>query len=100
MRMVIAKSVALSLILIAVGVQPALAYIDPNTGGMLFQILAAAFASISAILLIFSRQVRTIFARVRRGLRGMFRGSSELQQEDGDPISTAQSSDEAAELPE
>ena len=46
------------------------AYIDPNTGGMLFQILAVLFAAFSGILLFFSRQIKTTFARLMRRLRG------------------------------
>ncbi len=48
-------------------------YIDPNTGGMLFQLLAVLFASISAIILFFSRQIRTWIARMARTLRGKSR---------------------------
>lgn len=46
-----------------------MAYIDPNTGGMLFQVLAAAFALLSGGVLIFSRQIRTGFARLKRYVR-------------------------------
>jgi hypothetical protein len=46
------------------------AYIDPNTGGMLFQILAALLAVFSGILFFFSRQIKTLFARLRRKVRG------------------------------
>jgi hypothetical protein len=70
MKNVLVKSMVLVLIISFLGAQPALAYIDPSTGGMLFQILAVAFASLSAILLIFSRQIRTFVARLRRLLRG------------------------------
>lgn len=45
------------------------AYIDPNTGGMLFQILAVLLASVSAVLFFFSRQIKSAWARLRRGLR-------------------------------
>jgi hypothetical protein len=45
------------------------AYIDPNTGGMLFQILAVLLASVSAILFFFSRQIKAAWARFRRGVR-------------------------------
>lgn len=45
------------------------AYIDPNTGGMLFQLLAAAFAFFSGFLLFFSRQLRIVAAQVQRRLR-------------------------------
>jgi hypothetical protein len=78
MKNVIVKSMVLVLIISLLGAQPALAYIDPSTGGMLFQILAVAFASLSAILLIFSRQIRTFVARFRRLLRG-----SGVEEEEG-----------------
>jgi hypothetical protein len=45
-------------------------YIDPNTGGMLFQILAVMFGTFSAIILFFSGRIRMFFARLRRGRRG------------------------------
>ncbi len=45
------------------------AYIDPNTGGMLFQVLAVLFAAFSGIVLFFSRQIKTFFARLMRTLR-------------------------------
>ena len=44
-------------------------YIDPNTGGMLFQMLAVILALFSGILFFFSRQIKMIFARLRRRLR-------------------------------
>lgn len=44
-------------------------YIDPNTGGVIFQALLAGFAAISGVLLIFSRQIRTGIAKLRRGAR-------------------------------
>jgi len=44
-------------------------YIDPNTGGILFQALAAGLAAISGVLLIFSRQIRQFFAKMRRSSR-------------------------------
>ena len=47
-----------------------LAYIDPSTGGMLFQILAAAFALFSGFIFFFSRQIKVFFARMRRKMRG------------------------------
>jgi hypothetical protein len=46
-----------------------MAYIDPNTGGMLFQALAAGLAALSGLVLIFSRQIRTGLARLNRYLR-------------------------------
>lgn len=53
------------------------AYIDPNTGGMLFQILAASFAALSGILLLFSRQIRMFFSRVKRAVRERLGGADE-----------------------
>jgi hypothetical protein len=44
-------------------------YIDPNTGGMLFQILAVLFAAFSGIVLIFSSRIKMFFARLRRLVR-------------------------------
>ena len=44
-----------------------LTYIDPNTGGILFQFLAAALAGATGFLLIFSRRIREWMARLRRG---------------------------------
>lgn len=64
-------------------------YIDPNTGGMLFQALAAGFALFSGIALVFSRQIRAAFARLRRSLRESLKEegetpSGELASEPGD----------------
>jgi hypothetical protein len=42
------------------------AYIDPNTGGMLFQILAVMFGVISGALLLFSGRIKGMFYRLRR----------------------------------
>ena len=44
-------------------------YIDPNTGGILFQVLATFFAVASGVLLLFSGQIKQLFARLRRKLR-------------------------------
>ncbi|MCB0118652.1 MAG: hypothetical protein KDD72_06455 [Anaerolineales bacterium] len=41
-------------------------YIDPNTGGVLFQALAAVFAIFSATVLIFSSKIRASIAKFRR----------------------------------
>ena len=45
-------------------------YIDPNTGGILFQVLAGVLATISGVLFFFSRRIREGIARVRRKMRG------------------------------
>ena len=44
-------------------------YIDPNTGGVLFQALAATLAVLSGVLLVFSGRIRQGVARLRRRLR-------------------------------
>lgn len=41
-------------------------YIDPNTGGMLFQVLATILAVFSGAILLFSSKIRAFFARMRR----------------------------------
>jgi len=41
-------------------------YIDPNTGGILFQALAGFLAVVSGVLFFFSRQIRSRIARLRR----------------------------------
>jgi hypothetical protein len=41
-------------------------YIDPNTGGILFQALAGLLAVASAVLFFFSRNIRQWIARMRR----------------------------------
>ena len=49
-----------------------LAYIDPSSGGMLFQLLAVLFTLFSAFSLFFSRQIKSAFTRVKRFLNDMF----------------------------
>lgn len=44
-------------------------YIDPNTGGILFQALAGVLAVISGALFLFSRKIREGIARLRRRAR-------------------------------
>ena len=44
-------------------------YIDPNTGGILFQALAGILAVFSTVLLVFSKNIRQFFSRMRRSVR-------------------------------
>ena len=44
-------------------------YIDPNTGGVLFQALAVALMAISGVLFVFSRRIKEGIARLRRKAR-------------------------------
>jgi len=43
-------------------------YIDPNTGGMLFQVLASLLAVFSGIALLFSGKIRAAIGRLRRSV--------------------------------
>ena len=45
-------------------------YIDPNSGGMLFQALLVVFGVISGSVLIFSSRIKMGFAKVMRKFRG------------------------------
>lgn len=69
MKTVLLKSMLLTVIVSLAVTRSALAYIDPNTGGMLFQVLAAGFAVFSGIILIFSRQIRSALGKAKRTLR-------------------------------
>jgi len=44
-------------------------YIDPNTGGILFQALAGLLAVFSGVLLVFSKNIRQWIASLRRRSR-------------------------------
>ncbi len=44
-------------------------YIDPNTGGILFQALAGAFAVVSVLVLSFGGRIRLFFAKIMRKIR-------------------------------
>lgn len=47
----------------------AAAYVDPNTGGTLFELLAVVFAILSGILVVFSKRIRMGLAQFSRRLR-------------------------------
>jgi hypothetical protein len=59
-------------------------YIDPNSGGMLFQILAVMFGVISGAVLIFSSRIKAGFSKLRRSIRerSQHNASSELPSEE------------------
>jgi len=44
-------------------------YIDPNTGGMLFQVLAVLFGVFSGVVLLFSSRIKMGIAKLRRAMR-------------------------------
>jgi hypothetical protein len=87
-RRIIIRSALLALIISLVAARPALAYIDPNAGGLVLQILATALALFSGVALIFSRQIRMAFARAKRFLRGLLsRGDLRTQDTPANPQS-------------
>jgi hypothetical protein len=71
-RIMIAATMLLSF-LCFVGIGSAFAappaYIDPNTGGMLFQILAVVFTMVSGLLFFFSNRIKMGFRRLIRAWR-------------------------------
>jgi hypothetical protein len=75
------KSLLLASLVGVVTARPALAYIDPNVGGQLFQILATGFAVFSGMVLLFSRQIRSGIAKARRFLRERMGGDEDEQEE-------------------
>ena len=42
-------------------------YVDPNTGGILFQVITGLFVFASGFILIFSSKIKQIWARYKRG---------------------------------
>jgi hypothetical protein len=44
-------------------------YIDPNSGGLLFQVLAILFGVFSGTVLLFSSRIKMGISRLRRRLR-------------------------------
>lgn len=66
-------------------------YIDPNTGGMLFQALVALFGLLAGTLYFFSGKIKMMVGRIRRYFRGTPNGgnatdlpTNELPQEEED----------------
>jgi hypothetical protein len=44
-------------------------YIDPNSGGLLFQVLAILFGVFSGTVLLFSSRIKMGISRIKRSLR-------------------------------
>jgi len=57
-------------------------YIDPNTGGILFQTLAVLFGVFSGVVLLFSGKIKMGIAKLRRALR---KESDETESTDSTP---------------
>ena len=56
-------------------------YIDPNSGGMLFQALLVAFGVISGTVLIFSSRIKMVFAKLMRSVREKSNQGADLENE-------------------
>lgn len=57
-------------------------YIDPNTGGMLFQFLAVAFGLASGLVLLFYGRIKMYVARAMRLLREKRDGEEVVSEQD------------------
>jgi hypothetical protein len=44
-------------------------YIDPSSGGLLFQVLLVAFGMVSGVVLVFSSRIKMGISKLRRTLR-------------------------------
>jgi hypothetical protein len=55
-------------------------YIDPNTGGILFQALAGVLVAVSGVIFVFSRQIREGIAKLRRRTREGKEETEEIQK--------------------
>ena len=56
------------------------AYIDPNTGGLIFQALLVVFTALSGLLFFFSSRIKMGFNRLMRSIRER-RGQTVPEQE-------------------
>lgn len=57
-------------------------YIDPSSGGMLFQILAIAFGTISGVVLMFSGKIKMTIAKWRRARQSEEQNDGEAAKTD------------------
>jgi hypothetical protein len=48
-------------------------YIDPNSGGLIFQILVVMFGVISGAVLLFSSKIKMGISKIQRTVREKFR---------------------------
>ncbi len=58
------------------------AYIDPNTGGLIFQVLVVLFGVASGLLLFFSGRIKKAFFRLRRMLGGSKSSETEVSPQE------------------
>ncbi len=86
MKRILGKGTILAAIMSAVSFHTGFAaYIDPNTGGMLFQLLAVLFGVFSGLVLLFSSRLKQAFFRVRRKM-----GGAKAEAEEEAPIETGE----------
>ena len=82
MKQIVIKSFLLALITTLISFRHAYAaYIDPNTGGMVFQMLAVLFGVISGLILLFSSRIKAAYYRVRRTFREQQPSNDEASEE-------------------
>ncbi|MCB8944510.1 MAG: hypothetical protein H6658_12240 [Ardenticatenaceae bacterium] len=66
----ISKSILIVLVVSLTIVPSAFAaYIDPNSGGLLFQMLAVIVGLLSGLVLLFSSRIKMLLARISRYIR-------------------------------
>lgn len=63
------------LLLFIVCSSEAYAYVDPGTGGYLFQVLFLAFSAVAAVLAFFRSKVEAAAGNVLDFIKNLFRGS-------------------------
>ena len=66
------RAATLMVIVLLLWSRPAWAYIDPNTGGLLFNWLAGSLVAISGGILLLGGYIRSAVARTRRVFRERF----------------------------
>jgi hypothetical protein len=59
-------------------------YIDPNSGGLIFQVLAVMFGVISGAILIFSSKIKMGLSRIQRSIREKFGSEDRSETEQTD----------------
>jgi hypothetical protein len=81
MRRLLLISVYLAVVIALATTRPAYAaYIDPNTGGMVFQLLAVIFSVVSGLVLLFSSRIRMAFFRLKRRVKGQEDTQEEIEE--------------------
>lgn len=76
------KRVVKLIVGLIIGKRLLMAYIDPNSGGMIFQALAIGLGLLSGFFLFFSGQIRSFWARLRRHQREGGESASDASIED------------------